>query len=80
MFCTNGVSNLPNNLALLREKELPERRHFLPESSGVICEKAHAEQYRSMTLALVAYAALVVGRAQACAQEKKTEPRASGCP
>ena len=34
--------------------------------------------YRYMTLALVAYAALVVMRAQACAQEKKVEKRASG--
>lgn len=34
--------------------------------------------YRYMTLALVAYAALVVMRAQACAQEKKVEKLASG--
>jgi SRSO17 transposase len=34
--------------------------------------------YRYMTLALVAYAALVVMRAQARAQEKKVEKRASG--
>jgi SRSO17 transposase len=34
--------------------------------------------YRYMTLALVAYAALVVMRAQARAQEKKVETRASG--
>ena len=34
--------------------------------------------YRYMTLALVAYAALVVMRAQACAQEKKVEELVSG--
>jgi SRSO17 transposase len=34
--------------------------------------------YRYMTLALLAYAALVVMRAQACAQEKKGEARARG--
>src|SRR5512142_305891 len=34
--------------------------------------------YRYMTLALLAYAALVVMRAQACAQEKKVEARARG--
>ncbi|HEY6406099.1 MAG TPA: IS701 family transposase, partial [Ktedonobacteraceae bacterium] len=34
--------------------------------------------YRYMTLALLAYAALVVMRAQACAQEKKVESLESG--
>jgi SRSO17 transposase len=36
--------------------------------------------YRYMTLALLAYAALVVMRTQACAQEKKVEVTSSGWP